>query len=136
MKLKRKFSNDVVSHVDVLIASPRWHVPTDLVEQAAQEGWLTLGGGKLAIKTGEDTSVVYTVVRVPGHYCDECNAKVANSIEGKAHVDAAHGGGTWRRDNFYACELLSGATPRVAPVEETIDAPVKKKSFFDRIRGV
>ncbi|CAB4182479.1 hypothetical protein UFOVP1077_7 [uncultured Caudovirales phage] len=119
-----------MSHIEVLSASPRWHVPHDLIETGVAEGWISVGDGKLTLKTGPDVEdVVYKIVRIPGHYCDLCHAKLESSNEGPDHLAAHHGGsGTWRRDNFYFCTLESGAVAKT-PVSKG------KPSIFKRLFG-
>ncbi len=122
MQLREK---PAVSYVEVKSASREWHVPPSLVEQGAAEGWLTLGDGRITLKTaGSLDNVVYRIVRVPGHYCCHCGEKIEDDGRGtqaREHLAREHtdvrspdpqNPSGWRRDAFYACELESGAVAK------------------------
>ena len=58
-----------VDHLDVKHTgtSPGQHFSTRLVAAGIAEGWLSIAGSQLTIKT-DGEPLVYTVVRVPGKY--------------------------------------------------------------------
>ena len=95
MKLKRIFSKDkagnptTVSHIKVL-EEPRngtWNVSPRLMNGGLAEGWLSVGGGVITLKTAErEPDVQYKITREPGHYCVYCGERLGNSKEGAVHV--------------------------------------------------
>jgi hypothetical protein len=107
-----------VSHLRVRRATKRWFVSPAVIEQGVADGYFSLGGGKLTIKTADgQPDVVYKIVTPPGHYCCFDNKKLNDSREGAEYVKANFAGQAspdannpsgWRRDNHYSLELESG----------------------------
>lgn len=95
MYLKRVFDHAApgaakLDHIKVLRAGPRQRFSTGLVEAAVVEGWMTLGGGRIALDTRPP--LTYKILRVPGHYCCHCGAKLDGDDAARAHIAAAHAG--------------------------------------------
>lgn len=100
MFLKRLYDKDLkVTGVKVLRAGERQNFSPELVQKAAAEGWLTMGGGKITVH-GQAGDVVYRIEAMPGYYCSHCDAEIvdANSMVnatlsvGRKHVLDAHKG--------------------------------------------
>jgi hypothetical protein len=101
MKLKRIFNRDeagnptTVSHLRVLQEpqNGQWNVGQRTIDKGIAEGWLSIGGGKLTIKTAEgEPDVVYQIVQPPGHYCVYCGEAVGSTKRGLKHVAEKHAG--------------------------------------------
>jgi hypothetical protein len=95
MYLKRIFDKSAprgtkLDHIKVLRAGPKQRFSTGLVEKAVTEGWMTLGGGKIALDTKPPLS--YKIARAPGLYCCHCGAAQGDSDEARAHIAADHAG--------------------------------------------
>lgn len=117
MYLKRIFDHSsgkpVLSHIKVLRAGTEQKITPHLVEKLAAQGVLTLGGGKITLKTGEgEPDLVWAIVRAPGLYCCHCDAPQGDSLEAQAHVFSVHpetpspdanNPAGYRKDNFYFC---------------------------------
>jgi hypothetical protein len=95
----------VLDGVQVVRSGPRQHFSQNLIDGGVHEGWLTMARGQLVLH-GAGGDVVYRIDRVPGYYCDTCQAPLDDTGTARAHVRAQHGleWGGYRRDNFYACE--------------------------------
>lgn len=100
MRLKRIFKNDPdakqpVSHIQVLGESRngRWHVGQRTIDKGLAEGWLTVGGGKLTLKTADgEPDVQYEIVQPPGYYCVYCGVAVGSTKRGLQHIVEVHAG--------------------------------------------
>jgi hypothetical protein len=104
MQLKRLYdhSGDTprVRGVRVVHAGKKQKFSMKLIGQAADQGWLTMGKGRIVIHD-EDGDIVYRVVRTPGFYCCHCGARLVGDPridDGKegaaqrlAHVVEKHG---------------------------------------------
>lgn len=97
MLMKRQFNHDSdgvptsVSHIEMQRSTERWHASPRVVEKGIAEGWLSVGGGKLTIKTAvDDQDVVYKIDRGPGHYCCECHAPLDGEHSARRHVLEEH----------------------------------------------
>lgn len=72
--------------------SPGQNFSRRLVETALAEGWMSMGGGKLTLRASPE-DLVYTVLRVPGVYCDLCGEKLdAGGPTAQLHVSSKHPG--------------------------------------------
>jgi len=93
MLLKRIYDHSsgepVLDHVVVIRAGDEQHFSTGLVEAAVMEDWMTLGGGRLMLKTKPKLS--YRIKRMPGYYCCHCGESQPGALEAQAHVAADHG---------------------------------------------
>lgn len=85
MKLKRLYNKEApkkdwiktdddrlippVSGVRILHAGPKQNFSPNLVYIAQKEGWMSISGNELII-TGENRTLVYDILRVPGKYDD------------------------------------------------------------------
>lgn len=85
-----------VTHVKVLRAKKRFHFPTKLVDQAAEEGWLTIDpkvGGEIRITTAEgEPDLVYTIERTPGWYCCFDMKRFPDGASARQYVQLAFAG--------------------------------------------
>jgi hypothetical protein len=88
--------------VEMLLASPRWHVSPEMVLLGATQGWLVLGKDTLTVRA-RNGSYRYLVKRTPGHYCCHCTMAIADAngrtefsgrpmTIGEEHVARLHGG--------------------------------------------
>ena len=117
MMLKRIFDHSGetprVSHLRVLHAGPRQNITPRIIGQGAEEGWLSMGGGTITLKTVDgQPDLVYRIVRAPGLYCCHCETRLPDQTGARAHVaehhpavpspDANNPSG-YRRDDFFAC---------------------------------
>jgi hypothetical protein len=118
MLLKRVYDKGKVSHVRVLRAGRVQKFSTKFIEQQLGSGLLSIGQGKVTIRTApEESDLVYQIVREPGLYCCHCEQKQGDSQEAQKHV-AGHkepspspeNPAGYRKDNFYLCERVSGGS--------------------------
>lgn len=94
MQLKRIYDktdpeNPKVTGVKVLRAGALQRFSPDLIASAVEQGWMTLGAGKMVL-TGENETIVYRILRTPGVYCSHCGFKADDSASAKVHVAALH----------------------------------------------
>lgn len=83
----------VVSYIRVDNATDVGHWKTQRVQAGAAEGWLSLGDGKITIKTAPDLDdLVYVIHRGPGHYCCECGIALDGQHPARQHVLLEHTG--------------------------------------------
>ncbi len=82
-----------VDYIRVGLANDRVAFKPTRVESGAAEGWLSLGDGKITIKTAPDLpDLVYAIERPPGHYCCECDAPLDDEHSARRHVLVEHAG--------------------------------------------
>jgi len=96
------------------------HISPNFVDGGVQEGWLSMGHGKLTVHNLDGDDLVYAILRVPGHYCCHCETEIVDAnvfvaegvTAGSQHVAEAHAGvpspdpnnpSGFRRENFYTC---------------------------------
>lgn len=48
------------------------------INRGLDEGWLSMGAGKIVISPMDSEPLVYSIVRVPGHYCCHCEKPIPN----------------------------------------------------------
>lgn len=109
----------VLTHVKVLTAPTVQKFSSGFVEQQTAAGILSIGDGKITIKTAPELpDVVYAIERAPGIYCCHCSAALGDSKEALTHVAMKHAGtespdannpAGYRKDNFYACKKVLSA---------------------------
>lgn len=137
-EMRDRIEKPQVSHIEVLSASREWKVSDSVIEKGVREGWLTLGDGRVTLKTGA-ADVVYRIMRLPGHYCCFCEEKIEDDGRGtqaRKHIvmhtlpspDANNPSG-WRKDNFYFCVLESGIEPKTSGREPAT------RGFLARLLG-
>jgi hypothetical protein len=122
MLLKRQFNKKgEVTHLDVQIGQDvgkEWHPSDRVVFGGMAEGWLSIAGGKLTIKTGPDVDDhVFEIVAPPGVFCCHCGEKLeAGNEVAQKHVASDHAGGKspdeshpagYRQDNFFRLVRVS-----------------------------
>jgi len=95
MRLKKHYHEEdgslIVAHVEILHAGPHQCFSTGLVAQATSEGWLTIKGKQLTLKS--KPPLKYRIEREPGYYCCHCGqALAAGGPEAQAHVAGKHDG--------------------------------------------
>lgn len=131
-----------IASIEVQRATKFWNVSAGIVERGLQEGWLTLGDGRVTLKTEDHLdNVVYKILRVPGHYCAHCGEKIEDDGRGtqaRAHLaERGHPAASpdpnnpsgWRRDEFYACQLESGTEAKPDP-----ESVAEARTMFRRLR--
>ena len=94
MLLKRLYDmsdpdKPVVKGVEVLRAKERQHFSPDLVAKAADQGWMEMAGGKIALNA-ENGTILYKIVRGPGYYCCHCGKHMSDGAVARAHIDKEH----------------------------------------------
>lgn len=77
--------------VKILRAGPLQRFSPDLIAKAMQEGWLSMGDGKIVLK-GTNKTVTYKLTKVPGYYCCHCGEAQPDGVVAKMHVENAHKG--------------------------------------------
>lgn len=113
--------------------NPEQNFSRRFVDGGLQEGWLSLGRGKLTMATvtqdGENVDLEYTVLKQPGTYCCHCEAKLDDDPSGasnRQHVTDLHGEAEspdptnpagYRITNAYECVLDEGQHARWAVPE-------------------
>lgn len=98
--------------IEVLYTKPKQNFSPRVVHGGINEGWLELADRKLTIN-GMNKTVVYTIDRLPGHYCCHCDIYLSDGPSAKIHVESHEGEASpdtgnpcgYRRDNFFACSL-------------------------------
>jgi hypothetical protein len=120
--LKRQFDKKGnLSHLDVLEETPvgeEWHPSPRVIDRGLAEGWLSIGGGEVRIKTAPDVDDhVFKILAAPGVFCCHCGAKLdAGNEVAQAHVADEHSGADspdesnpagYRYDNFTRLERVS-----------------------------
>jgi hypothetical protein len=93
MRVKRVFVDGAPDHLEiqhVVEVGGTQHFSPKLVERGAAEGWLTMGGGKIVLKTAEgEPDLEFAIIAPPGRYEDESEPA------------------GYRVDNFYRCERVA-----------------------------
>lgn len=83
----------VVDYIRVDFSNDRVAFKPERVASGAAEGWLSLGDGKITIKTKDDLpDLVYAIERAPGHYCCECGSLLDDEHSARRHVLIEHAG--------------------------------------------
>jgi hypothetical protein len=120
MLLKRLYadltSNSRIVGVRILHAGKKQRFSTNLVDNAVQQGWMSMDSGNIVILDGivgvGGVPIKYKIVRTPGYYCCHCGLDVGDSITGKAHVAEKHkdkkspdesNPSGYERINYYDC---------------------------------
>ena len=119
MLLKRIYDQSgdepVLDHIKVLKSTKRQNFTQKLINRGVEEGWLSMGQGKITLHTVPELN--YRVVRAPGFYCCFDDAKLDDDKHGDRYVAENYAGQTspdknnpagYRKDNFFACELIEG----------------------------
>lgn len=126
MFLKRIFDHKsgkpVLTHVKVITAPEIQKFSTKFVEQQTTAGILSIGDGKITIKTEEKLpDLSYDIIRGPGLYCCHCDAPQGDSTTAAAHVAREHAGikspdqnnlAGYRKDNFYLTKKINAEKPK------------------------
>lgn len=91
------------------------HFTQKLLDTLLQDGFLTMGKGKLTLETMVD-AVEFKVLRTPGYYCCHTGEKLDGEKEARAHIKARFAGKAspcknnpsgYSKDNFYTCQLIT-----------------------------
>lgn len=119
MYLKRHYDTTTdpprLLRVSVLRAGPRQRFSVRLVDQGIEDGWISIGGTTLQLKT--DPPLAYEILRVPGLYCCHCMAPQASPAQALVHLDAAHAGkpspdpcnrAGYEQIHYYDCQQKEG----------------------------
>lgn len=133
MYLKRMFKDGKPHCVKLLHYGKRWNPSTRVVSQGIMEGWLMLGGGKLVLKTPDDTAdIEYQIELAPGRYCAFCNEPVADEATARAHLATMHDGEVCPdQNNPSGWKVLSGYQCRL--VGDAPDLPQGESTFWDTV---
>jgi hypothetical protein len=77
MKLQRQYTDGACSHVRVVHTgtSPEQNFSTRLVDAGVAQGWVSVSGDRLLMKT-DAAPLAYTVKRPPGYYCKSTDAPI------------------------------------------------------------
>ena len=117
MWLRRIFDHSVdpavLDHIKVLRYSKKQHFTQRLLDRGMEEGFLTISKGQLILHTKPE--LTYKIVRSPGYFCCFDDERLGGEKEAKAYVaehyadekspDKCKPAG-YRKDNFFACELV------------------------------
>lgn len=147
MKLKRIYDHSGgeprASHLVVYSTPEVQKFSTGVVERLVEDGLMTLGGGKIILKTAEgEEDVVYRIVAGPGHYCCHCNARLGGEQEGRTHVEQEHEGeespdpnnpAGYRRDHGYTA-VLDGSDLDAGGAEKAAQGERRKANTRHRSR--
>lgn len=74
-----------VSHIEVKHCGDKQNLNQRFIDKGIVEGWLSIGNGKITIKTDGDP-LEFDIKRVPGHYSCFDGSKLNGEDEAKAHV--------------------------------------------------
>lgn len=61
-----------IAHVEVQRSGKEWRPSKKIVEQGLVQGWLSIGAGKITIKTGPDDADVVFVIKDQDANCYHC----------------------------------------------------------------
>lgn len=80
MKLQRQFTDGKCTHMRVIHTgiAPEQNFSTRLVATGLAEGWITIDGDELLMKTA-DEPLRYALKRKPGYYCKSTGEPIAVS---------------------------------------------------------
>ena len=76
-----------VAHIEVKHCGKKQNLNQGFIERAVTEGWLSIGDGKISIRT-DGEPLVFDIVRAPGHYSCYDGRKLNGEADAKAHVAA------------------------------------------------
>jgi len=126
MLLKRVYDHSgtapVLDHVKVLRAKGNQNFSTRFIENQLAAGLLSMANGEITLHTVPELK--YRILRKPGYYCCHDNEPLSDGGHARKHLAEHHQGkkspdacnpAGYRRDNFYACELIepaAGATKK------------------------
>ncbi len=127
-----------VSGIKILRAGPVQRFTQNFVNGGLQEGWLSMGDGRLVLHA-EPEALTYRIVRVPGAYCCHCDepveggltpeaaartmAYVAQTHPGEECPDPHHPAG-YRQENCYTTVLEKGG-PIELPEAAAMDRKIR-----------
>jgi len=127
--------------------SPNW------VHGGVQEGWLSMGNGKIVMHTLDDgPDLLYSVIRTPGYYCCHCEQSLPDAgtiVEpgvtlGLKHVRDIHGSASspdpcnpsgYRKEDHYSCLLDTEDVQNVTPEERARMEMQMRHDLSDKIRA-
>ena len=98
-----------IAYIEVKHCGDRQNLNQRFIDRGIAEGWLSIGDGKISIRT-DDEPLVFKVKRVPGHYSCFDGSKLNGEDEAKAHVakqddkspDPQHPAG-YQKIAYYEC---------------------------------
>ena len=118
MELKRIFKDTPegkkVDHMRVGRLTPTQKFTQRTLDKGFAEGWLSIGDGKITIKSSP-SDVVYKIVAKPGLYCCFDNEPLDDEKSAREYVNQQYAAqespdrnnpAGYRKDKFYLCELL------------------------------
>lgn len=77
-----------IAYIEVKHVGENQNLNQRFIDRGIAQGWLSIGDGKISIRTDGDP-LVFDIVRVPGHYSCYTGEKLNGQDEAMAHV-AAH----------------------------------------------
>ncbi len=82
MKLQRHYSDGKCTHVEVIHTgtSPEQNFSDRLVDAGLAEGWVSISGDTLALKTDREP-LRYKLVRKPGYFCKSSSEPIPIGVE-------------------------------------------------------
>ena len=98
-----------IAYIEVKHVGDKQNLNQRFIDRGIAQGWLSIGDGKISIKTDGDP-LVFTIVRVPGHYSCYTGEKLNGQAEAMAHVatqdddspDKQHPAG-YKKLAYYEC---------------------------------